>query len=269
MSDTLQITSDGVIEEEGYYLNTDGHVSSTGKLQDNHYYQDFSYEIETGVSTNFYRDSTTEYLHPVGTKMFGRYMWETDVPVMPTLPPHNIRYDYHQDGPFIISAAAVETLTVAEGIRNVIGVPVSEIGGVSGPVLCENSDTLTCENDDELHYEGRAVGGSANVQPKLWMWSDLADENGREILAENGLDTFGIKTASISIGRNVNFVEISSTCTIDTTNIQFNLDKTRLNMQPLNVRPIAEEYEEGLHTSGGVALVVTEGIGSQYHRILG
>ena len=268
MSDTLQITSNGVIEEEGYYLNTDGHVSSTGKLQDNHYYQDFSYEIETGVSTNFYRDSVTEYLHPVGTKMFGRYMWETEVPVMPVLPPPYIRYDYHQDGPFVMAGKAVELDTVGIATRNCFGVPVTS-HGAAGDIALENNDGLQTEDSVYvLEHEGRAVGGWANVEPQNYMWFDIGLENGDLLVfGDNDADTYSVNIETIYCTRYAHPTPAYGNVSIDTTNIQINLDAGMINSYPLNSRTVAEDWVEGISTQDG--FIICTRPEPQYSRIIG
>ena len=62
----------GVIEYPGKYVDTKGWLSWNNKLQDNRYYQDFSYEINSDQFTNTYRKLVNDIVHPAGTKMFGR-----------------------------------------------------------------------------------------------------------------------------------------------------------------------------------------------------
>lgn len=77
----------------GYWKNTDGFLSSDMKLQDNYYYQDFSYEIISDVTRFYYENVVKQNLHPSGQLMFGRNVIETDVPMsMDTLD-----YDKYDD----------------------------------------------------------------------------------------------------------------------------------------------------------------------------
>jgi len=55
----------------GYYTNNNGLLSSNKKLQDNYYYQDFSYVIKSSKSLDEYSDLMKKIIHPAGTKMFG------------------------------------------------------------------------------------------------------------------------------------------------------------------------------------------------------
>lgn len=56
---------------EGYYADNGGHLSSTKVLQDNRYYQDFSYVIKSELAIRQYRDVVKNMLHPSGFGFFG------------------------------------------------------------------------------------------------------------------------------------------------------------------------------------------------------
>ena len=62
----------GVINYPGGYTDTKGFLSGDNKLQDNFYYQEFSYEIKSSQVVNNYRDIVNKIIHPAGTKLFGR-----------------------------------------------------------------------------------------------------------------------------------------------------------------------------------------------------
>ena len=55
----------------GKYLDQTGMPSNASVLQDNNYYQDFSYVIKSTVDIDNYRDTITTLAHPAGFKMFG------------------------------------------------------------------------------------------------------------------------------------------------------------------------------------------------------
>lgn len=55
----------------GKYLDQTGIPSNSNVLQDNDYYQDFSYVINSPIDIENYRDSITALAHPAGFKMFG------------------------------------------------------------------------------------------------------------------------------------------------------------------------------------------------------
>ena len=56
----------------GYYRSTRGFLDSDKKIQDNDYYQDFSYEVITKIPFTQYIDILKRVTHVAGTKPFGR-----------------------------------------------------------------------------------------------------------------------------------------------------------------------------------------------------
>ena len=76
----------GVISYPGKYIDTKGWLSWNNKLQDNRYYQEYSYEIGSDEFTNTYRKLVNDIVHPSGTKMFGRVRLfsEAEPPVVTT-----------------------------------------------------------------------------------------------------------------------------------------------------------------------------------------
>lgn len=62
----------GVINYDGYFLNTDGFLSSDKVLQDSKKYHNFSYVILTEQSLKTYKNMLMDILHPTGTKMLGK-----------------------------------------------------------------------------------------------------------------------------------------------------------------------------------------------------
>ena len=71
-SGTAVISS--VCSSEGYYLNSDGRLSTSKVLQDNHYYQDYSYVLKTEIVVDEYRDALRRLVHPAGLAMFGQVL---------------------------------------------------------------------------------------------------------------------------------------------------------------------------------------------------
>lgn len=58
-------------QASGYYSNNDGRLSTNKVLQDNHYYQNWSYVLKSEVVVDTYREVIRRLVHPVGTAMFG------------------------------------------------------------------------------------------------------------------------------------------------------------------------------------------------------
>jgi len=69
------ITANSVVATQGigtgYWESKEAHISDTAKIRDNRYYQEYSYDIQTGVSLNRYRDIVRKVLHVSGTELFG------------------------------------------------------------------------------------------------------------------------------------------------------------------------------------------------------
>ena len=66
---TSNVTRQGV--GEGYWKTTTSHLNSEKKLEDNVYYQEYSYDVISGLSLNRYENILKRVLHVAGNEMFG------------------------------------------------------------------------------------------------------------------------------------------------------------------------------------------------------
>ena len=66
---TANVLNQGV--GEGYWKTTTSHLSSEKKIHDNNYYQEYSYDIISGLSINRYRNKVIKILHVAGNELFG------------------------------------------------------------------------------------------------------------------------------------------------------------------------------------------------------
>lgn len=66
-----QVNLGTLIRYPGRWINTDSHLSSDKRLQDNYYWQDFSYVIKGDVLINQYRQLVKDAIHPAGLIVFG------------------------------------------------------------------------------------------------------------------------------------------------------------------------------------------------------
>lgn len=62
----------GVCAYAGYYANNDGRLSTNKVIEDNHYYQEFSYVLSSEITIDKYRDSVRKLIHPAGFGFFGQ-----------------------------------------------------------------------------------------------------------------------------------------------------------------------------------------------------
>lgn len=56
---------------QGYWRTTNSHLNSEKKIHDNKYYQEYSYDILSGLSLNAYEAVLRKVFHVAGTEMFG------------------------------------------------------------------------------------------------------------------------------------------------------------------------------------------------------
>ena len=68
----LELNTDAVGLEEGYWKDNAGFLNSDKYIQDSDYYQEYSYEIQVEKSLDKYVDVVKKTMHPLGNKMFGR-----------------------------------------------------------------------------------------------------------------------------------------------------------------------------------------------------
>ena len=70
----------GVVTFPGRYIDTKGFLSWNNKLQDNYYYQEFSYVLRVGELLEKYSDIVKQVLHPAGTKRFNELVINSTAP---------------------------------------------------------------------------------------------------------------------------------------------------------------------------------------------
>lgn len=66
--------SSGLIKYQGYYLNTDGHISADKKIQNKNYYHNFSYEIQSEKQLKDYKETMYKVAHPAGMHLLSKYL---------------------------------------------------------------------------------------------------------------------------------------------------------------------------------------------------
>lgn len=81
-SATATIDLNGVANAEGYYATTRSHVSSQrGFIQDSRYYQEFSYQVESPISLDRFRDVALDLVHPAGQALFGEFRLQSNADI--------------------------------------------------------------------------------------------------------------------------------------------------------------------------------------------
>jgi hypothetical protein len=69
----------GIIQYPGKYTDTKGFISWNNKLQDNYYYQEFSYSLRTTQTVDAYREIVKNVTHSAGTKLFGDHRISSNI----------------------------------------------------------------------------------------------------------------------------------------------------------------------------------------------
>ena len=55
-------------------------------MQDNDYYQDFSYVVKSSVPVQSYREVLKKLVHPVGLKLFAEFSYDSNVDLVVEMP---------------------------------------------------------------------------------------------------------------------------------------------------------------------------------------
>lgn len=66
---------------QGYYTSTRGFLDDKKYIFDGKYYQDYSYEVQSSIPFEKYEDLLRQLLHVSGTKLYGRILSSTLVPI--------------------------------------------------------------------------------------------------------------------------------------------------------------------------------------------
>jgi len=68
---TFSFTTSALVSYPGKWLTDDSKLDSTKKLQDNEYWQEYSYVLKSELDTATFADAVKPTVHPAGMKMFG------------------------------------------------------------------------------------------------------------------------------------------------------------------------------------------------------
>ncbi len=117
----------GLIRYNGFYLNTDGHLSSDKKLQDDDKYHNFSYSLISEASYSQYEKPVLDILHPAGAKLIPVHVIKQELAVAQQ---SNINTHIYIEN----SNTLINNCNVAYGATQVTG-------------MSENFDVLANTND--------------------------------------------------------------------------------------------------------------------------
>jgi hypothetical protein len=193
----------GVVSYPGKYVDTKGWLSWNNKLQDNRYYQDYSYEINSDEFTNTYRKLVNDIVHPAGTKMFGRVRLfsEAEPPIVTTA---STEVTYKIQSEIVINLPQVTFINTANTIPTIENIFTLEptLGSIETSIVTfvRGAGDLFIYNNATINaYASVAVSSYANVSinvigtPKLLIGNNtvftVAIPTGNTVLRI--VDTYG------------------------------------------------------------------------------
>lgn len=101
----------GVITQPGRYIDTKGFLSWNMRLQDNDFYQEYSYLIKASEIVDKYRDVVKRVLHPSGSKMFGSYQFVSNTTLS-----HNHGFVYSQQALLPVTLDVSKSVLVSANV---------------------------------------------------------------------------------------------------------------------------------------------------------
>ena len=78
---TILFNPTAVTNYPGFFRSNNGKLSSDKKIQDGNYYQEFSYDLRSGLSIDKYFSVLNKIIHPAGMKMFGSILLQSKLNV--------------------------------------------------------------------------------------------------------------------------------------------------------------------------------------------
>lgn len=132
----LRVNLSGVANAEGYYASTRSHVSSArGFIQDGEFYQEFSYQVQSPLSLDRYRDIALELVHPAGQALFGQFRLQSNAEVDVVVSADNTK-----------KALSNGTIALTEGSFDITGTSTSFLAEYA------NSGTIIIEYANNAFY---------------------------------------------------------------------------------------------------------------------
>ena len=188
----------GFIAFPGRYIDTKGFLSWNNKLQDNFFYQEFSYVIRVSETLSKYRNIIKSLVHPAGVKLFGDFVVSSTA---------NVNITIIDESPSVIRVARTEPITSideqnATAVYN-NGMDVSEsvvsVSAESASFFANTNITESVVSDD--------------IRSATFIANTSISESVTNIVVENA--TF---IANTSIGESVTTIAVEEvSVTFDTT----------------------------------------------------
>lgn len=135
------------INYTGRYNDVKGFLSWSNKLQDNRYYQEYSYVLRSSQILNTYKEIVKDIVHPAGMRLFGDVLITVEIDQGITISRENIVYTTYSTvaNTFIpsIVSADIEQYTKHEELGAISDYPELEVESVPSVVDITIPDTGT------------------------------------------------------------------------------------------------------------------------------
>jgi hypothetical protein len=142
----------GLIRYPGFYLGTDGFLSADKKIQNDSFYHNYSYVIESEKSLTEYRNTIRDIVHPIGTSMLAKTIaYSTD------------QLDTSSNGQVVSITQSQSTTNVTIDPYGVAGYATFR-GTTNASSVANVGDILIAGNTSTGRYSVRAIKSIANTQ---------------------------------------------------------------------------------------------------------
>ena len=196
---TIAFTTGAVNVKTGRFRDSRGMLSNVNKLQDNYYYQNYSYVVRSNVPSNKWIDIVKSTTHPAGTAIFGELVIEqvVDISDYITVPIERLHiYEFvleelsasggiNRTNEFYFAVNFIKVLSDSASASEAHGSHVYKV--VSDSVA--TSETTTFEFDIGIYGNEDDTTTSTDVFDRVVQYVREVSEN--TITAENAITDFG------------------------------------------------------------------------------
>lgn len=143
----------GIFSYPGRFLNDDGFLSAYNFIQDQHYYQPFSYVVRTGVDMSEYQETLRRLGHPAGTKLFGEFILKDETETIP--------YDIETNESIVMTAKPYSF----KKWGNVVVVNANNMNISNGDTVIIETKNSQNEQKNWIKYSSVQVGFQTSIRP--------------------------------------------------------------------------------------------------------
>ena len=137
------------ISYTGRYDDTSGFLSWSNKLQDNKFYQEFSYVIRSGQVLDTYKEIVKNVVHPAGVRLFGDVLIDLRIDgVAPTIERENV---LSKTEPSVAELPLLASSTMEQFARDEIAGHVNTLPEVNFDLDALQTPTTVYTGDKENH----------------------------------------------------------------------------------------------------------------------